>query len=161
MAERPAVNASPLILLSRAGLLDFLGLAGPEIVVPQPVAAEIRTGGSGDAAVRALESIPWLTVVEAPPVPAAIQAWDLGEGESSVLAWAHGNPGTLAILDDLAARRCAAAVRIPVRGTLGLVLLAKQRGRIKTARPVLEGMRVSGMYLSDTVLNQALALVGE
>lgn len=94
-------------------------------------------------------------------MPATIQAWDLGDGESSVLAWAHANPGTLAILDDLAARRCAATLRIPVRGTLGLVLLAKQRGRISAARPVLEAMRGSGMYLSDSILNKALALVGE
>ena len=63
--------------------------------------------------------------------------------------------------DDLAARRCPATFRIPVRGTLGLVLLAKQRGRISAARPVLEAMCASGMYLSDPVLNKALALVGE
>jgi len=78
-----------------------------------------------------------------------------------VLAWAHARPGTLAILDDLAARRCAATLRIPVRGTLGLVLAAKRRGRIPAARPVLESLRASGMYLSDPVLNKALALVGE
>jgi predicted nucleic acid-binding protein len=161
LAERPAVNASPLIYLAGADLLDFLQLAGPEIVVPRPVAEEIRAGGSGDAAARALESTPWLTVVEATLVPAAIQAWDLGDGESSVLAWAHANPGTLAILDDLAARRCAATLKVPVRGTLGLVLLAKQRGRIPAARPILETLRASGMYLSDSVSNKALALVGE
>lgn len=161
MAERPAVNASPLIYLAGADLLSFLQLAGLEIVVPRPVAEEIRAGASLDAAARALDSTPWLTVVDAVPVPAAIQAWDLGDGESSVLAWAHANPGTLAILDDLAARRCAATLRIPVRGTLGLVLLATQRGRISAARPVLEALRASGMYLSDAVLNKALALVGE
>lgn len=161
MAERPAVNASPLIQLADADLLDFLQLAGPEIVVPRPVAEEIRVGGAADAAERALDSTPWLTVVEVPMMPPIIQAWDLGEGESSVLAWAHANPGTLAILDDLAARRCAATLRIPVRGTLGLVLVAKQRGRIKAARPMLERMRESGMYLSDSVLNRALGLVGE
>jgi predicted nucleic acid-binding protein len=58
-------------------------------------------------------------------------------------------------------RRCAAALKIPVRGTLGLVLVAKQRGRISAARPVLERMKGSGMYLSDSVLNRALSLVGE
>jgi predicted nucleic acid-binding protein len=79
LAERPAVNASPLIYLARTDLLSFLQLAGPEIVVPAPVAAEIRAGG----------------------------------GE---------NPA---------------------------------------ARAVLEGMRASGMYLSDSVMNKALALVGE
>ncbi|MEJ7712923.1 MAG: hypothetical protein WKF84_24545 [Pyrinomonadaceae bacterium] len=53
---------------------------------------------------------------QTPPVPAQIQAWGLGQDESSVLAWAHAHPGTEAIVDDLAARRCAAAFNIPVRG---------------------------------------------
>jgi predicted nucleic acid-binding protein len=60
-----------------------------------------------------------------------------------------------------AGRRCATTLGIPIRGTLGLVLTAKQRGEISTARPVLEQLRLSGMYLSDRVMNQALALVGE
>lgn len=87
--------------------------------------------------------------------------WDLGAGESAVLTWGYVNPGTEVILDDLAARRCAAPLGIPARGRLGLVLSAKQQGRIPAARPVLEQLRLSGMYLSDRVMNQALTLVGE
>jgi predicted nucleic acid-binding protein len=113
LAERPAVNASPLIYLAGTDFLSLLQIAGLEIVVPGPVAEEIRAGGTADAAVRALESTPWLTVVEGPAVPAAIQAWDLGDGQ------------------------------------------------IPATRPVLEVLRGSGMYLSDPVLNKALALVGE
>ncbi|MEH2055977.1 MAG: DUF3368 domain-containing protein [Nostoc sp.] len=33
---------------------------------------------------------------------------------------------------------------IPVRGTLGLVLTAKQRGKITAARPILENLRSLG-----------------
>ena len=139
----------------------MLKLAGEEIIVPKAVAAEIQKRGATDPTVRALVGTPWLVVVQTPPVPALIQSWDLGPGESSVLAWAHAHPGAEAIIDDLAARRCAAALGIPVRGTLGLVLTAKRRGIIPAARPVLEKLRQSGMYLSEHILNQALALVGE
>jgi predicted nucleic acid-binding protein len=48
-----------------------------------------------------------------------------------------------------------------VRGTLGLILTAKRRGRIPQARPLLERLRQAGMYLSDRIMDQALALVGE
>lgn len=41
MAERPAVNASPLIFLSRAGFLHLLQLVSQETVVPETVAMEI------------------------------------------------------------------------------------------------------------------------
>lgn len=161
MAERPAVNSSPLIFLSRAGLLDLLQLVAPELVVPTAVASEIQQRGPTDLTAQALNQTPWLSVVQTPVVPASIQSWGLGKGESAVLAWAASFPGTEAILDDLAARRCAAALAIPVRGTLGLVLTAKQRGHIPVARPVLLQLCQAGMYLSDRVMNRALSMIGE
>ncbi len=161
MAERPAVNASPLIFLARAGLLDLLQLLSAEVIVPEAVAMEIGRRGPDDPAARAIADTIWLVVTQTPLVPPQVQAWGLGPGESSVLAWAHAHPGAEAIVDDLAARRCAAALSIPARGTLGLVLVAKQRGRIAAARPILMQLRQSGMYLSDRVLNQALALMDE
>ncbi|MGH7823846.1 MAG: DUF3368 domain-containing protein [Candidatus Binatia bacterium] len=161
MPERPAVNASPLIFLSRAGLLDMFKLEGEEIVITKTVAEEIRRRGPDDLTVQAIERTAWLTVIDAPSIPDTIRAWDLGDGEASVLAWGYANPGTVIIVDDLAARRCAATLGIPVRGTLGLILTAKKRGLIPEARPVLEKLRQSGMYLSDRVLNRALALVEE
>lgn len=161
MAESPVINASPLIFLSRGGLLDLLQLLGDEVLVPSAVALEIQQRGAEDATVLALSQTNWLIVVETPPTPEIIQSWDLGKGESSVLTWAYTHPDTEAIVDDLAARRCAAVLGIPVRGTLGLVLTAKQRGKVAAARPILENLRSLGMYLSDRVINQALALVGE
>jgi predicted nucleic acid-binding protein len=161
VAERPAVNASPLIFLAHAGLLDLLQLLSAQVVVPEEVATEIGRRGTDDPTARAIVDTDWLMVTQTSPVPPQIQTWGLGAGESSVLAWAHAHPDTEAIIDDLAARRCAAALGIPVRGTLGLVLVAKQRGRIPSARPVLVQLRQGGMYLSDRVLNQALLLVEE
>lgn len=161
MAERPAINASPLILLTKAGLLDFLQLLSQEVVVPAAVAMEIQQYGARDVTSQALAQTNWLVVVETPPVPELIQSWDLGPGESAVLTWGYVHPNTEVIVDDLAARRCAVALGVPVRGTLGLVLTAKQRGTIAAARPILEQLRDSGMYLSERVMNQALALVGE
>ena len=64
-------------------------------------------------------------------------------------------------MDDLPARRCADSLGIPTRGTLGLVLIAKQRGVISEAKPIVERLRQSGMYLSDAVVNRALSMVGE
>lgn len=161
MAESPAINASPLILLTKAGLLNLLQLLSQEIVVPAAVATEIGQYGETDVTAAALAQTEWLVVVETPPVSELIQSWDLGAGESAVLTWGYVNPNTEVIVDDLAARRCATTLGIPVRGTLGLVLIAKQRGTIPAARPVLEQLRLHGMYLSDRVIERALALVGE
>nr|WP_199326331.1 DUF3368 domain-containing protein [Nostoc parmelioides] len=157
----PAINTSPLIFLTKGGEVNLLRLISPSIIVPSAVATEIREYGETDVTAVALNNTDWLVVQETPPVPNVILNWDLGLGESAVLTWGYTNPGTEVILDDLAARRCAATLGIPVRGTLGIVITAKQRGVIPAARPVLEQLRLCGMYLSDRVINQALALVGE
>ena len=161
MAERPAVNTSPLVFLSRAGLLKLLNVAAERIVVPAAVMEEISVKGPSDVTVRAVIEADWLEVVDTPPVPPSIQAWDLGKGESSVLAWGQMHPGTEVIIDDLSARRCAASLGIPVRGTLGLVLVAKKRGEITQARPVIDQLRQSGMFLSERLINEVLRWVGE
>lgn len=161
MAEPPVTNASPLIFLARGGYFDLLALVGEPVLVPAAVANEISQRGPDDVTVRAMSGAAWIQVLDPIPVPAVIQAWDLGPGESAVLAWAQLHPETEAIIDDLAARRCARVLGIGVRGTLGLLLLAKQRGRIARARPVLDALRREGMYLSDRVVDEALALVGE
>jgi len=75
VAERAAVNASPLIFLARGRL--FLRYAAPEITVASPVAREIRARGSEDPTAKALAGTEWLLEVEPPPVPDVLQAWDL------------------------------------------------------------------------------------
>jgi predicted nucleic acid-binding protein len=161
VAEPAVVNASPLIFLSRAGLIDLLQLISSEVIVPEAVASEIEVRGKSDPTAKILAKTSWLVGTQTPSVPPQIQAWGLGPGESSVIAWAHAHKGCEAIIDDLAGRRCAAAFNIPVRGTLGLVLIAKQRGHISSARELLHQLRQAGMYLSDRVLNEALERVGE
>lgn len=161
MGPVAVVNASPLIFLSRAGLVELLQTTASRVVVPEAVAAEIRMRGPSDPTVRVLDQTRWLETVPVAHVPVEIVAWDLGPGESAVLAWARANPGAEAIIDDLLGRKCAATLGVPLRGTLGLVLLARQRGIIPAARPVLDRLRASGMYLGDAVLVEALKRVGE
>lgn len=157
----PVIDASPLIFLTKADYLHLLQLTYPTVFVPQVVATEIQQYGETDPAFQAVQTTDWLLVIETPPIPLTIQACNLDPGESAVLAWAEQQPGTEAILDDLAGRRCAQKLGIPARGTLGLVLAAKQRGQIPTARPVIADLKQAGMYLSDRVINQALDMVGE
>jgi predicted nucleic acid-binding protein len=157
----PVIDSSPLILLTKAKLLNILQIFYPEVLVPSTVATEIRQYGTTDVTFQSLIQTEWLVIVETPSVPESVRAFNLDPGESAVLAWAYSHPETEAILDDLAARRCADSLGIPVRGTLGLVLKAKQQGKIPSARSILEQLRQSGMYLSERVLNQSLEIVGE
>jgi len=154
-------DASPLILLSRADYLQLLKLLDPPIQVPDTVAQEIRQKGEEDITVQTLNRDSRLEIVRAPPIPVTISRRDLGAGESAVLAVAQALPDSIALLDDLTARRCAQALDIPVMGTAGLVLAAKRRGVIGEARPVLERLMAHGMYLSPRTLKELLRRVEE
>jgi predicted nucleic acid-binding protein len=158
---RRIVNASPLILLAKVGQLDLLLAGVPEIIVPDIVLSEVGARGPADPVFQEIQRAIWLNIVPSPPIPPQVRIWNLDAGESSVLAVALSDPECEAILDDRDARRCAQALKIPFRGTLGLILLAKQIGSIPSARPVVEHLRRSGLFLTDELSDQALALVGE
>ena len=111
--------------------------------------------------VQALAQATWLATVDPDAIPPAVTAFGLGDGESAVLAYALANPGSVAILDDRAARHAAASLGILHQGTLALVIQAKLFGLVPAARPILEQLRQDGMYLSDQLMNQALAQIGE
>ena len=59
VAEPAVVNASPLIFLSRAGLIYLLQLGSSEIIVPEAVHAEIEVRGHSDPTVQTLANTSW------------------------------------------------------------------------------------------------------
>jgi predicted nucleic acid-binding protein len=157
--DQIVVNSSPLIVLALARRIDLLTLVGTPIHVPESVSHEVRA--HSDEAARSLDTVEWLqTVSDAEMVP-LVRAWDLGLGESAVLEWAQANRPARAIIDDYAARKLATVLSVQVTGTLGLALLAKQRGLVPLARPLVEEFARAGLYLSESFVQRALRFVGE
>ncbi len=161
MDDAVVVNASPLIFLSRGGHIKLLTHFAHRVFVPIPVMAEICKKGLDDITVRTIETSSWIETVSTSSIPDVIHDWGLGAGESSVLAYAFLSPGMTAIVDDLAGRKCAASLGIPVRGTLGIVLTAKKMGIIPSARSIIEDLVKTGLYLSPIIMETALSRVGE
>lgn len=158
MAESWVVNASPLIVLAKAGLVDFLPRLCETLVIPSGVAGEIGRGSSADPAKSWLQVHAAKYVQICGPVSPEIMGWDLGRGESEVLQWALSHRGVEAVLDDRAARQCARTLDIPVRGTLGVLLKARQRGLIDTIKPALDRLVAAGFYIHPSVLAKAISL---
>jgi predicted nucleic acid-binding protein len=90
-----------------------------------------------------------------------VAGWDLGTGESHVLSWAARNQGFEAVVDDRAARKCAEVIGVPVRGTLGLLLLAKREKRIDRVAYLLEQARQAGLFVDPETGRAILRLAGE
>lgn len=159
--EKWVVNASPLICLGKMGHLDWLPALAGEIVIPFGVAREIESGPDDDPACHWLRSAGSVHVRPVGDVEADIVGWDLGRGESEVLAWARRHPDYTALLDDRAARRCADVLNIPVCGTVGVLMRAKRNGLNTHLAPLLEDAVKAGLHVSPAVRSEALRLVGE
>ena len=161
MSGKWVVNASPIILLAKAGAIDLLSQLPQELVVPASVATELRRGPSADPARTWLEGLGRQFVRPDLAVATEIAAWDLGMGETAVLNWAYQQREFEALVDDRAARKCAQIFGLKVRGTLGVVLAGKVRGLIPNARPVCETLIRSGLHIDPHFVTEALRLVGE
>jgi predicted nucleic acid-binding protein len=155
MPERWVVNASPLIILGKIGQLDLLTRLSQKIVVPAAVVSEIIAGPEGDAARLAVQAEMFLKV-NTPNILPELAAWDLGAGETSVLAYALAHPGWTVILDDGAARKCAKTFGIPMKGTLAVVILAKKHGLIPSAAKLLRAVQEAGLRLDDELIRVVL-----
>jgi predicted nucleic acid-binding protein len=155
------VNASPLILLAAADRLSLLRDLADEVVVPAAVLDELEAGEPRDQAAADVRAANWITLGDPLPVDPVIAAWDLGAGETSVLSLAKEQADSTCVLDDRAARTCARVLGLPCVGTLGLILAAKEAGRLPAARPVLEEMIGAGFYLAGEILEQSLRDAGE
>ena len=155
------VDASPLITLAKADLLDVLLAPTRRVWIVDTVAQEINAGPPSDPARRALQQ-GWGERHADVPVPPESAAWGLDAGEEAVLAFALATPGARAVLDDGDGRRAARALGVPCIGTVGIAAEARREGRLATLAPALRLLAQAGLYLPpDSVLAPVLAAAGE
>lgn len=160
MAEEWVIDASPLIVLAKVNHLSLITQLAGTVYVPATVATEIKKGPPTDAGRLALEA-GWGHSLPDAPIPDAVATLHLDAGETAVLALALARGNSTVVLDDGKARRAAKALGLPVIGTLGIILRARQQGYLSSAVPVLRKLRAEGVYIEETLLQTALAAIGE
>ena len=84
---------------------------------------------------------------------------DLGECAAIALAEELGSQRVL--IDELAARRVAKSRNLLVTGTLGILLIAKDRGLISTIEPILDTLRDRGMWIGRSLYRDVLTIAKE
>jgi predicted nucleic acid-binding protein len=159
--QKVVINTSPLIVLFKSQLSDLLPQLFTEIIVPGAVWDEIVEAGKTDAASRQLPTVSWAQRVNLTTVSPVITAWGLDPGESEVLSFVWVNSGYRAIIDDAAARRVARTLSIPVLGTAGILLLAKQKGIIPSISDPIQALKNAGLWLSNDLVNFLKQQAGE
>lgn len=153
-------DATPLIALAQIGQLAWLPDLFGEVIVPTAVYAEIVVAGSGRSGAAEIQSASWIhrdAVTDRTKVNYLLTQLDIDEAEAIVLA--QERQANWLLVDEIKARTIAQRLGLHMIGTVGLLLLAKQQGKIGAVRPFLDELRSHQFHLSqkvyDAVLKQA------
>ena len=161
MNENWALNASPIILLGKAGLLKIVSPLAKLWIIPEGVIREVEAKRPIESYLSEIAYNSEVAQEKVSKIHPSIATWDLGQGESEVLTLAMGRPATGVVLDDLQARRCAALFDIPLIGSLGLIVLAKRKGLLNLAKPAIEQLLAVGLHIDSVMLTRILIRIGE
>jgi len=154
-------NTSPLQYLYQLERLHSLQTLAEHIIVPPAVVDELAVGRAQGVSLPDPTALEWVIVRPVASVAVLPLIMDLGPGETEVLALALESSDAIVILDDALARQVASTLAIRFRGTLGLLLDAKQAGLISSLAPLLDQLQELGFRLSSRTRDLILDLAGE
>ncbi|MCI0380445.1 MAG: DUF3368 domain-containing protein [Gemmataceae bacterium] len=151
-------NTTPLINLLGVGHLDLLAALYGSVTIADVVRDEYVAGKS--SADPDLDSLPWLQIVPSVPLDPSLPS-QIGAGEAATLSLASALNARAVLLDEAYGRRLARLRGMPVVGTLGILLAAKQAGHLAAVKPVIEEMIRQGRHLSAALQARVLRAAGE
>jgi predicted nucleic acid-binding protein len=124
------INASPLIYLSKLGIIEILPQLFTRIVTTRTVKQEVlQEKTAPELAILSEVFNSWLEVESADEkIVKKITELQIHRGEAEVIAIGRGllakEKSTVVIIDDLLAREIATSLGLTVTGTIGIILKA-------------------------------------
>lgn len=160
--RKVVVNTTPLIALSHVGQLSVLKELYGEITIPEAVYRELSVKADSICKRTVDSSLDWIRVEKIQNQMAkAMYKTQLHEGEVEVMILSKEIGADVVIIDDANAKKHAKYLEIPVTGTLGVLIKAKQEGYIEALKPILHQMIEHGIYISNGLVELCLKQVGE
>ena len=156
------VNATPLISLATIQQLDLLHKIFYDVYLPSAVYREVILDGKNKAGHLQLANTHWFQVVDT--INGALKRsimLQLDEGEAEVITVAKDRNISLVCIDEFAGRRYAGLLGLNVIGTLGVLLIAKQRGYISAVKPLLDMLIDNQRYIGHALYSDVLRKAGE
>ena len=159
--RKVVVNSTPLIALSKVGLLHIFRELYGEIIIPQAVFHEVTA--KNDVVNQLItENLDWIHIVSAEHNrDRRMYTAKLHDGEVEVMIIAQEIAADLVVIDDGAARKTADYLGLPLTGTLGVLLRAKERGAIQRIKPIIVDMESQGIYYSERLKAVIQRVAGE
>lgn len=162
MSKKEAIivaDASPIIAFARIHALALLSEVLGKIILPERVANECLNGETRLGAKEIKLAIDHRLLSVHPNIPLSKEIEPLtsvlDEGEAAAISLAlQIKSGVL--MDEKLGRNVAAKLEIPVIGTAGILLLAKQKKKIDLVKPVIDQLKQAGCFLSKDLLKEVI-----
>lgn len=144
-------DTSCLILLSKVDELAILKLNYNRILITPEIADEFD------------QELPdWFEVMRVKDRGLQLLLQDsLDLGESTALALAMETNNATVILDDLKARKLAQKLGLKITGTIGVIIKAKLKGNIPSAKKILKKILNTDFRVNANVIDEAIRQAGE
>ena len=156
-------DSGPLIMFGRSELLGTLRQVAGAILVPATVFGECtrETAKPGVQALFAAANLGSIKV-EADPVsaPGLPHFASLDAGEIAALRLAHHLRCSI-LMDETLGRKVALRHEIPVIGSAGILLAAKERGLLTEIAPILVAWRGWAYFMAPALFDAVLSRAGE
>ncbi|MBD2777674.1 DUF3368 domain-containing protein [Iningainema tapete] len=155
-------DTTPLSELAKVGRLELLRDIFGTVIIPQEVYNEVTVGNY-----PAARLVPVASWIEVQPVGSiqmvqALQVQtDLDLGECAAIVLAQELKAEQLLIDDLDARKLAKSIGLPLIGTVGVLLLAKEKGLIFSVKDVMDELITNGMWISQRLYIEVLAIALE
>jgi len=163
LSEIVIADSSPLIAFGRINKFSLLSQLFGIIIIPQAVADECFVDPTRLGATAIQQAID-KKLIKIHPNPPVSQTNDLpsmlGMGEIAAIQLAHSLKLPL-IIDEKLGRTTATKLNIPIIGTGGILVLAKQRKLINAVQPLILRLQEEGYYLSNKLIEIILKRAGE
>lgn len=155
-------NTSPLIFFSRLERLDILKKIAPNLIVPKGVISEIMAKQDSVSLVIEKACQEWITTESVSDIRLLeVVSANLHRGEAEAIVLAKEKKADLILLDDQEARRFATRCGLKVIGTLGLLLVAKNKKLISLIKPELDKLVSFGFRINARLIKHILTEAGE
>ncbi len=161
MHDGPVIaNNTPLVAFWTVEQLEILRALFGEILIPSAVHEEFLAF-ERESRLAVLRDNSWIKEVSLKNPGRASAFVGLDRGEAEVLALAEEQNARLVLMDERRGRKYAQRLGLPLSGTLGILLHAKETGIIPSVLPVIVAIQEAGLYFHSELVQKALLLAHE
>ena len=156
-------NTTPISNFLHLGQMEILKTIFKELHIPMAVYSEIEAYFSGDNQWQKCLDEDFIIRAEV-QTSAKIKELitHLHMGEAEALCLCIENNARLCLLDDRDARIIARLNKIPISGTLGVLVKAKKMGKIESVKELMDRLRTDHHYwIDDATYKKVLSLSNE